>query len=114
MTQSDKIIRSKMSLLDLAEYLQNVSEACKVMGVSRQHFYDIKQAYNEGGAEAEAVAEADIGLGEAGGGDVFGKIPEGDVKTLAPGCFDAFGCQKTDLTVPFPGMRIPLDAMILC
>jgi len=41
-----------MSLLELAEYLQNVSEACKVMGVSRQHFYDIKQAYEEGGIEA--------------------------------------------------------------
>ncbi len=52
MTREMKAVRSKMNLLELAEYLQNVSEACRVMGVSRQHFYDIKQAYAEGGAEA--------------------------------------------------------------
>ncbi|MBW1918465.1 MAG: helix-turn-helix domain-containing protein [Deltaproteobacteria bacterium] len=38
--------------MELAEYLQNVSEACGVMGVSRQHFYDIKKAYAEGGLAA--------------------------------------------------------------
>ena len=48
MTRDMKAVRSKMSLLELAEYLQNVSEACRVMGVSRQHFYDIKQAYEVG------------------------------------------------------------------
>ena len=51
MTVQDRIIRSKMSLLELAEYLQNVSEACKIHGVSRQHFYDIKKAYEEHGIE---------------------------------------------------------------
>jgi transposase InsO family protein len=39
-------------LLELADYLKNVSEACRVMGVSRQHFYDIKKAYEEGGEAA--------------------------------------------------------------
>jgi len=52
MTADEKVARSKMSLLELAEYLKNVSEACRVMGVSRQHFYDIKSAYAEGGVEA--------------------------------------------------------------
>ena len=52
MTTQEKVIRNKMSLLELAEYLKNVSEACRVMGVSRQHFYDIKTAYEDGGAEA--------------------------------------------------------------
>jgi transposase InsO family protein len=52
MTTQDKLIRGKMSLLELAEYLKNVSKACRVMGVSRQHFYDIKKAYEEGGSEA--------------------------------------------------------------
>jgi transposase len=52
MTQAEKMIRSKMSLLELAEYLKNVSEACRVQGVSRQHFYDLKKAYREGGIEA--------------------------------------------------------------
>lgn len=51
MTVQDKLIKSKMSLLELAEYLQNVSEACKINGVSRQHFYDIKKAYEEEGIE---------------------------------------------------------------
>ncbi len=51
MTTQEKLIRNKLSLLELAEYLQNVSEACKVNGVSRQHFYDIKKAYEENGIE---------------------------------------------------------------
>lgn len=51
MTTEMKLIKKKMSLLELAEYLKNVSEACRVMGVSRQHFYDIKTAYNEQGLE---------------------------------------------------------------
>jgi transposase InsO family protein len=51
MTTQEKLIKRKLNILDLAEYLKNVSEACKVSGVSRQHFYDIKQAYEEHGLE---------------------------------------------------------------
>lgn len=51
MTTQERIVKNKMSLLDLAEYLHNVSEACKIYGVSRQHFYDIKKAYEEEGLE---------------------------------------------------------------
>lgn len=51
MTVQERIVKSKMSLLELAEYLQNVSEACKIHGVSRQHFYDIKKSYEENGLE---------------------------------------------------------------
>jgi len=51
MTTEQKLIKKKMSLLELAEYLKNVSEACRVMGVSRQNFYDIKTAYNDQGLE---------------------------------------------------------------
>lgn len=32
LTTEDKHIKSKMRLLDLASYLHNVSEACRVMG----------------------------------------------------------------------------------
>jgi transposase InsO family protein len=42
MTTQEKLVRNKLSLLELAEYLKNVSQACKINGVSRQHFYDIK------------------------------------------------------------------------
>ncbi len=52
MTTQEKLIQGKLSLLELADYLKNVSEACRVMGVSRQHFYDIKQAFETGGIEA--------------------------------------------------------------
>ena len=43
MTTQEKLIKRKLSLLELAEYLKNVSQACKINGVSRQHFYDIKK-----------------------------------------------------------------------
>ena len=52
MTTQEKLIHRKLSLLDLAEYLKNVSQACRVMVVSRQHFHDIKQAFESGGIEA--------------------------------------------------------------
>ena len=39
MTSKDKIARRKLSLLELAADLANVSRACKVMGYSRQQFY---------------------------------------------------------------------------
>ena len=32
-------------------YLQNVSEACRISDCSRQHFYDIKTAYESQGLE---------------------------------------------------------------
>lgn len=51
MTTQEKLIKHKLSILELAEYLKNVSQACKINGVSRQHFYDIKKAYEEQGLE---------------------------------------------------------------
>jgi transposase InsO family protein len=51
MTTQEKLIRRKQSLLELAEYLRNISQACKIHGVSRQHFYDIKTAFEEHGLE---------------------------------------------------------------
>ncbi len=51
MTTQEKLIKRKQSLLELAEYLQNISHACKIHGVSRQHFYDIKKTYEEQGIE---------------------------------------------------------------
>ena len=51
MTTQDKLINRKLSLLELAYYLKNVSQACKINGVSRQHFYDIQKTYEEHGIE---------------------------------------------------------------
>lgn len=39
MTTEEKIARRKLSLLELAQELRNVSKACKVMGYSRQQLY---------------------------------------------------------------------------
>ena len=46
------IIKHKLGLLNLAEELGNVSQACKVMGLSRDTFYRYKAAVDEGGVEA--------------------------------------------------------------
>ena len=51
MTTEQKLIRKKLSLLELADFLKNVSKACQINGCSRQHFYDIKKAYESQGLE---------------------------------------------------------------
>ena len=49
---TQKIIRHKVGLLNLAEELGNVSKACQVMGLSRDTFYRYRDAVEEGGVEA--------------------------------------------------------------
>jgi hypothetical protein len=51
MTAEKKVARRKLSLLELASDLNNVSKACKLMGYSRQQFYEIRRNFQTFGAE---------------------------------------------------------------
>ena len=50
-TLSQKAARRKLSLLELASELANVSKACRIMGYSREQFYEIRRNFQAFGAE---------------------------------------------------------------
>lgn len=49
---NNQIIKHKVGLLNLAEVLQNVSRACKVMGVSRDTFHRYQELVQSGDMDA--------------------------------------------------------------
>jgi transposase InsO family protein len=49
MTAVAQSTRRKLSLLQLAEELNNVSKACRIMGYHRDTFYEVKRAFQVGG-----------------------------------------------------------------
>ena len=51
MSTREKLINARLGMLAQAEELQNISLACKRAGISRSHFYEIKDAFERFGAE---------------------------------------------------------------
>jgi len=54
MSTRDKLIKARLGMLALAEEIQNISLACKRAGISRSHFYEIKEAFEKYGADGLA------------------------------------------------------------
>ena len=52
MTTLSQSTKRKLSLLQLAEELGNVSKACKLMGYHRDTFYEVRRAFQVGGVAA--------------------------------------------------------------
>ncbi|GIV81334.1 MAG: IS481 family transposase [Anaerolineae bacterium] len=51
MTAEEKLARQRLSVLELAEALGNVSEACRQRGMSRTQFYEYKRRFQTHGLE---------------------------------------------------------------
>jgi transposase InsO family protein len=51
MTNEQYIIQRKLNIIELGKTLGNVSAACRQLGVSRQHHYDLKSLVQEAGVD---------------------------------------------------------------
>ena len=47
MTPEKKIAQKRLTLLQVAERIRNVSEACRRHSISRSQFYEYKRAFQE-------------------------------------------------------------------
>jgi len=54
MSTREKLIKARLGMLALAEELQNISLACRRAGISRSHYYEIKEAFERYGSEGLA------------------------------------------------------------
>jgi transposase InsO family protein len=51
MTQQQYLIRRKLNILELGDTLGNISDACRRLGISRQHYYDLKTTLEQEGLD---------------------------------------------------------------
>jgi hypothetical protein len=63
MTAEHKIAKNRLTLLQLAEKLRNISEACRRRGVSCSQFYKYKRAFREHGFEGLKQLVCDFARG---------------------------------------------------
>jgi hypothetical protein len=54
MNTREQLIKARLGLLALALEQKNITRACRLAGVSRSHFYDIKRAYDTLGRDGLA------------------------------------------------------------
>ncbi|MGH7231352.1 MAG: helix-turn-helix domain-containing protein [Nitrospiraceae bacterium] len=54
MSTREQLIKARLGMLALAIELKNIAKACKLAGVSRSHFYEIKKAYKTFGKDGLA------------------------------------------------------------
>lgn len=57
MSTREKLIKARLGMLALAEELQNIKLACKRAGISRSHFYEIKEAFEKFGRDGLVAPE---------------------------------------------------------
>jgi hypothetical protein len=67
MTTQDELIKKKFSLLELAELLKNISEACRINGCSRQREYFLfwvtyRASYNPPGSPSPDMPFINVSL----------------------------------------------------
>ena len=62
---ADTLARQRLSVLELAQALGNVSEACRRRGLSRQTFYEYKRRFEKSGLEGLWGPASDPGVAPA-------------------------------------------------